>query len=69
MIITGILITAVAVILMVAAMLLVAGGSTTRSSKGVVAGIGIVLYLLCFVGYIVGLATIAIGIVQALGWA
>lgn len=64
MITTGIIIVAASVICMILAFILTAGSAVAEKTIGAI--IGVVLYVLCMIGYVVGLAVTAIGIVQAL---
>lgn len=65
MILTGILITALSIIFMfVSIITAIVGG---ESNDGIFAG-GMIAYIVCVFGYIIGLTLIAIGIFSNLGW-
>lgn len=62
MIITGIIVTASAVILSIFAIVGVIGGTAAESEKTALGSLA--FYFLCAIGYIVGLALVAIGVAQ-----
>lgn len=64
MIITGIVVVAAAVILMLVAMAGVFGSAVADRERGVFAGFAV--YFLCMIGYVVGLALVAIGVAKEL---